>query len=84
MAMRIPVIASSINGVPDVLPEKAGCAFFNTGDVNSLAEQMENFLTNHSNWHGWKAAVRSHVTLNHALPRLAAESILFYRSLIEN
>jgi glycosyltransferase involved in cell wall biosynthesis len=80
MAMRIPVIASRVNGMPDVIPDDAGCAFFESGDVDSLAEQMENFLSCHANWHGWKTSVRSYVTANHSLSKLATESLSYYKS----
>ncbi|MBL8026388.1 MAG: glycosyltransferase family 4 protein [Fibrobacteres bacterium] len=81
MAMRIPVIASRLHGIPDVVPEDNGCALFKTGDVDSLADKMENFLLNHKLWTSWKLSSRSYADKNHYLSKLASESLEFYDSL---
>ncbi len=79
MAMNIPVIASRLNGISDVVPEQHGCLLFDTGSHTDLADKMEKFLNKHGEWHKWKREIRNYAVNKFCLSRLADESVAFYK-----
>ncbi|MFH0920525.1 MAG: glycosyltransferase family 4 protein [Fibrobacterota bacterium] len=77
MAMGVPVIASRLNGIPDVVKEGQSGFLFETGDAASLAASLDRFLSGYS---AQEMNPRRFVEQGHALERLADASVEYYRA----
>ena len=45
-AYGLPVITTPVGGIPDIAEDGKNLLLFNSGDVNTLASQMEKFICN--------------------------------------
>ena len=45
-AYGVPVITTPVGGIPDIAEDGKNLLLFNSGDVNTLASQMEKFICN--------------------------------------
>jgi len=82
MAMRVPVIASNLHGIPDVVKPAGSGTLFETGNVDDLAGKMREFLARKNEWRNLKNNARKWVEENFTFDRIGRESIEFYETLL--
>ncbi len=83
MALKVPLIASNLNGIPDILKDGVTGLLFKTGDSQDLAEKMVKFIEMKPSWPVLKENARRAVEENHSLTGLGKKTIEFYRTLLE-
>jgi glycosyltransferase involved in cell wall biosynthesis len=83
MSLRVPVIASGLNGIPDIIKDGESGLLFRTGDSADLADKIRNFLAMKAMWPLLKNNARRNVEYRHALSVLGQKSAAFYLSLLE-
>ena len=70
MASRVPVIATRIGGVPDIIRDQETGLLFDAGDVDALTTRMESLVDDAAERLRLAAAALEFVTMNHSFQRM--------------
>jgi len=82
MAMGVPIIASRLNGIPDIVDVDKTGLLFETGNVDELTEKMEQILKDPKACRNMGVSARAAILERFTLERLGQQSVDFYDRLI--
>jgi glycosyltransferase involved in cell wall biosynthesis len=81
-AARLPVIASAVGGVPDLVKHGQTGMLFESGDENTLVEQLQEILGHSARAHALGEAGQREVLAQYSLQRMAGDYARHYRELL--
>ncbi len=83
LAMGVPVVASRVGGIPEMVPAGHGAMLFAPDDVDGFCGAIERLATDREGHLQLAAAGRRWMEEQHSLPHAAAECARLFRSLAE-
>lgn len=81
MASSVPVIASKINGIPEVIDEGIDGMLIEPGDIEGLVKCVSELVNNHMKMDSYKKACREKIITKFTLNHMVDNTIRVYKSL---
>ena len=82
-ASRVPVIASAVGGLPELMGEPAAGILFPAGDVAALASALQLLSNDPEHARRLSRAGYDRVSARHSLPKMAGDYDRLYRDVLE-
>jgi N-acetyl-alpha-D-glucosaminyl L-malate synthase BshA len=83
MACEVPVIATRVGGIPEVVRDGVDGFLYDVGDINSMADGCLSILSNRGVRESLGKAAREHATRNFCASKIVEQYEELYRRTIE-